>query len=127
LYAVTPTDDFYAGNGAAAAAPRGAQLDEPIRAFAAGGEYEPLSFAVFALEDLADPVVEFTEAVNDTGASIPKSWMDLRAERPDGFLVGREVLGSMAKGAARRYFLTVRVPPGIPAGLYRGSLALSAE
>jgi hypothetical protein len=127
LYAVTPTDDFYAGNGAAAAAPRGAQLDEPIRAFAAGGEYEPLSFAVFALEDLADPVVEFTEAVNDTGASIPKSWMDLRAERPDGFLVGREVLGSMAKGAARRYFLTVRVPPGIPAGLYRGALTFSAE
>ena len=122
-YAVTATADFRAS-----AVPRLAETVEPIRAFAAGGEYEAVSFAVFAIEDVKAPRFEFTELrpARGSGKPIPVTVMDLRAERPDTVLVKQEVLGDLAKNTARRYMLTIYVAPGTPAGVYTGTLRFTA-
>gem|GEM_PF-2893268 len=136
FYAVTPTDDFRGGGGAprrgrqrrqGASFPRRAELSEPIRAFAAGDEYEAVSFAVFALDDLRNPRVEFTQLRSDSGGVIAPDQMDLRAERLDNFLVKQETLGDVPKNTGRRYFLTIYVAPGTPAGVYRGTVTFTAE
>jgi len=131
-YAYTATDDFYTGRGLRATGgsitpPRKAQLSAPIRAFAAGDEYEAVSFAVFALRDIKSVEVEFSELRLKSGGTIGKDRMDLRAERPDRFLVKQEVLGGLAKGQGRRYLLTVYVAPGTPAGLYEGAVTLKVD
>jgi len=130
VYAVPATADFYTGGGmrsggGAAAPPRRAQLSAPVRAFAAGGEYEAVSFAVFALRDIENPVVEFTAARSAAGQAIPETHLVLRAERPDRYLVEPGTLGGLPAGAGRRYFLTAYVPPGTPAGIYEGSLSIA--
>lgn len=135
MYGVTATSDMASGGrgrrrrsaAPTDAFPRKAELDAPMRAFAAGDEYEAVSFVVFALEDLKNPRVTFTELKNSTGAVIPPGLMDLRAERTDTYLVKQESLGDMPKNTARRYFLTVYVAPGTPAGDYRGKVIFSAD
>jgi hypothetical protein len=132
-YAFTATDDFYTGGrgiramGGGVTPPRRAQLAAPIRAFAAGGEYEAVSLAIFALRDIKSVAVEFGELTLKSGAAISKGQMDLRVERPDRFLVKQEVLGGLAKGEGRRYLLTVYVAPGTPAGLYEGTITLTVD
>ncbi|MHC4714401.1 MAG: carbohydrate binding family 9 domain-containing protein, partial [Planctomycetota bacterium] len=96
LYAVTATDDFYKGGrlrstGGAIEPPRRAEVAAPIRTFAAGGQYESIAFAVFALKKLKAPRIEFGEFTNAARATIPRKCVDLRAERPDGYLVGPDV------------------------------------
>jgi hypothetical protein len=117
----TASADFRSG-----ATPRKAQLAAPIRAFAAGDEYEPVSFVVRAMRDLKTLRVEATELKGAAGA-IPASQMDLRAEGPSTLLVKQESLGELPKDCVRRYFLTVYVAPGTPAGLYEGTLKFTAE
>jgi hypothetical protein len=134
-YGETATADFGAARrrrrGApavgAAAYPREAELARPIRAFAAGGEYEAVAFAIFALADLKKPRVEFSELRSAAGKMIAADQMDLRAERADHFVVRQETLGDIRKGTGRRYFLTIWVAPGIAAGVYNGTLKLSAS
>jgi len=58
---------------------------------------------------------------------MPRSQMDLRAERPDTYLVKQDTVGGIPKNTARRYFLTVYVAPGTKAGAYSGTLTFSAE
>ena len=130
VHAVPATMDFYTGGGmreggGAAAPPRKAQLAAPIQAFAAGGEYEALAFAIFALRDMEDPVVEFTEPRSAAGAVIPASHLDLRAERTDRYLVKPETLGGLPAGAGRRYLLTAYIPEGTSAGLYEGTFSIA--
>lgn len=130
VHAVPATADFYTGGGmreggGAAAPPRKAQLAGAIQAFAAGDEYEALSFAIFALRDIENPVVEFTEPASAAGDVIPESHLDLRAERPDRYLVKPGTLGGLPAGAARRYLLTAYIPAGTPAGLYEGMLSIA--
>jgi hypothetical protein len=120
-YAVTATADFETD-----APPRRAQLGAPVRAFAAGGEYEGLAFAVFATGDVGGVTVEAGELVSVGGKKISAEHTCLRAERPDGFLVAPEVMGALAAGSGRRYFLNVYVAPGTAAGKYRGKVAISA-
>ena len=132
-YAETATADSRAGGGrrqessAAATYPRRAELSLPIRAFAAGDEYEAVAFAFYALDDLKSPRVEFSNLASASGGVIRAGQMDLRAERSDLFLVKNDSLGDIPKNTLRRYFLTIYVAPGTPAGIYSGTLAFSAE
>ncbi len=107
--------------------PRQAQADAPLRAFASGGEYEPIAFGIHALADLSGIAVTFTEMKNAAGAVIPVSQMDLRAERPDGLLVKPDKVPTLGADKSRRYFLTTWVAPGTAAGLYSGSVTFAAE
>jgi hypothetical protein len=131
-YAETATADSRADGGrreesAAAAYPRRAELSLPMRAFAAGDEYEAVAFAFYALDDLVSPRVEFSDLESASGGVIRADQMDLRAERSDLFLVKLESLGDIPKNTLRRYFLTIYVAPGTPAGIYTGTLSFSAE
>jgi len=121
LCPVTDSADFLPTS-----APRKAEIDEPLRAFAAGGEYEPITFAIFALTDLADLRIESTDLKSKSGAVIPISQMDLRAERADGCLVKQEKAPALKAGQGRRYFLTVYVAPGTQSGVYEGTLSITA-
>ncbi len=133
-YAETATADYSgAGRGRRRAAlppsafPRRAQLDAPIRAFAAGDEYEAVSFAIFALNALKNPRVEFSPLAGPSGAAIGVDQMDLRAERADTYLVKQDTLADMPAMTGRRYFLTVYVAPGTPAGKYEGTLTFKHD
>ena len=132
-YADTPTGDFRGDE-----VPRTAELSTPFRAFAAGDEYEPISFVVHAFSDLKDLQIEFSDLRSKSRNVIPTSQMDLRATRVDSvkdeyaawrdpLLVRQEGLGTLAKDCTRRYFLTIYVAPGTSAGLYQGTLSLRAN
>ncbi len=122
LWAITPTADFTSDT-----VPRPAQLDAPLCAFAAGGEYEAVALAVHALEDLHSPRVEIDGLTGREGEVIPPECIDIRAERPDGFICRPERDADIPAKTSRRYFLSVYVAPGTPAGLYKGEVSFTAE
>ena len=122
VWAVTATADFTSRT-----VPRRAQLDAPLRVFAAGGEYEAAALAVFALDDLENPQIEIDGLRLKDGGEIPAASIDIRVERPDGFLVSGKVAGDIPAATARRYFITVYTAPGTPAGLYSGDVRFTAD
>lgn len=61
--------------------PRRQDIDQPVRAFAARNEYEPLTFTLFPLRDFAAVDVRVAPFVADSGQSLPAEGLDLRFVR----------------------------------------------
>jgi len=111
-----------------------------LKAFAAQGEYEPLSFALHALEALDGVAVEASELKSEKGDAIPADHIDVRVVRPvrlpvdskaktfrlQPFLLEKRKAFAVPKGASTQVWLTVQAPPDAKAGTYQGTVAVRA-
>ncbi|MBI3831689.1 MAG: hypothetical protein HY291_19365 [Planctomycetes bacterium] len=115
-----------------------------LKAFAAQGQYEPLTFALYALEDLKGCKVSVGALKNEGGASIPASHVDVRIvrcirskaayENPNDkryrmapFHLETFETFDAAKDRSAQIWITVKAPDAAPAGDYKGTLAVQAE
>ena len=138
LYRVAPLDDL---DPAALPAPDTAGA--ALKAFACGGEYEPVGAAVFASRALQAVRVSVSALTGPKGAAIPPNALDVRMvkrgfmrthyNRPpedvglrSRYLVPAEPF-DMAPNTFRRIHVIVHVPEGTSAGAYRGTLSVSAS
>lgn len=118
--------------------PKAEEMQGPLRAAAARGEYEPMVLAIRPLKDLAGLSVELGELKGPGGAAIAGSDVDVRMVQYHAvvtsgfhhskggtfacepwFLVPRRSIDAQA-GVNRSFWLTVHVPNEAPAGPYRG-------
>ena len=125
--------------------PRQHELDAPVRAFAAPGEYEPLTFTLHALRAVTNVEVRLSALVGTNGrerVELPAENIDLRAVRymfvrpnynafntayraPDVLMPWQPQ--PIPRGENLRLWLTVRVGQGQPAGLYHGRATVTAD
>ena len=126
--------------------PRQHELDAPVRAFASQGEYEPLTFALYPLAGFSNVAVCVAgNLVCTTGvkrAAIDAACLDVRFVRymnvrpnyssfntyyraPDVLMPWRPQ--PLKKGENLRLWLTVHVGLGQPAGVYEGSVVVTAD
>lgn len=115
------------------------EIIERIWTFATPGEYEPLTFSLFARRALEGVRVEVGELAGE-GAVIPRQELDLRVVRvmekrrhsrasSEETELVPEILDYNAPqdipaGTSRQYWLIVHIPPGTPPGIYRGEIAI---
>jgi len=112
-----------------------------LRTFATPNEYEPLCFVIYAMRDLNDVNVTASDLTSDEG-TLPSSCVDIRMvkrglyrrlyTRPpwesdviSRFLV-KELPFDMERHTLREIHLTVHVPEDARAGIYRGTITVSA-
>lgn len=115
-----------------------------LKTFAAQGQYEPLTFALFALEDLKNGKVTVGELKNAGGASIPASHVDVRIVRcirskvaygnPNDkrfrmapFHLETFETFEAAKDRTVQIWITVKAPDSAAAGDYQGKVTVQAE
>jgi hypothetical protein len=121
-------------------APGPAELLQSVDIQAARGEYEPITFAVYALRDLEGLSLQPGPFTGPDGAALPADAFDCRYVRYKfnriGFagagqygvlpaLLARADTVSAKAGTSRRFWVTVHVPTDQPAGLYRGDILLT--
>lgn len=113
-----------------------------LEAFAARGQYEPVSFAVYAISELKDFRVGVGELQNQAGDTIPASHIDLRQVmavrsqvRKDAgqkqfsripFYLEKFDRLNVRKGETAQLWLTLKVPEGAKGGDYRGWVRIQA-
>ena len=117
------------------------EIDAPVRAFAAPGEYEPLTFALHALKPLERVEITLSAFTNATTV-IPREACDLRVVRAmyvrpnynavNTYYLAPDVLmpwqpQGLPRGENLRLWLTVKVPLGQPEGLYTSEATVCAE
>lgn len=117
--------------------PTAAEIDPTLRAFAAPGEYEPLTFTVRPLRGITRAAIE----VGDIGP-VPANAIDIRKvrylkARPNYDVAGRyrivpDILdrwegGPLEAGENATFWLTIHVPDKAPAGLYRSHITFIAD
>ena len=121
-------------------APFAAMRTELVRCFAARGQYEPLTFGVWSLEDLAHVTVRLGQLRSEDGAVIPADHVEVRVARPvreivdagartwqwRPFLLERRVEFPIPVGTAAQVWLTVKMPEDAKAGVYAGTARLNA-
>ena len=115
------------------------ELDAPVRSFATWNEYEPLTFALYALKACSNINVQVEALVSTVGVkrvSIDPCNIDVRYVRymhvrpnystfniyyraPDVLMPWSAQ--ALPQGENLRLWLTVHVSPGQPAGLYTGN------
>ncbi|NCO32603.1 MAG: hypothetical protein AUJ92_14885 [Armatimonadetes bacterium CG2_30_59_28] len=125
--------------------PTRADMEAPARAYAAWGEYEPITFVLFPLRDLSNVTVKVTDLRSTAGQSILSQNIDVRyvrymRVRPNYRVEGvyyraPDVLmpmqpSALQKGENFSVWLTVYVDPcerarHTPDGLYEGSAEVS--
>jgi hypothetical protein len=120
-----------------------------VSGFASGDEYEPFTFAVYALSAVrglkaeAGPLVlqgqPFDSAQGRPGVQIPVGRMDLRTVRCLNRFMGEKKFkrvpillekvapGDLTAGEVRQFWLSVYVSSDTPAGLYEGDLRLTYD
>ena len=112
-----------------------------LRAFAARGEYQPMSFCIHALEPLEGVAVAAGELRSDKGGIIPADHVDVRVVRAlrvpvdrvaktyrlQPLLLERRPAFSVAKGATAQVWLTLKAPDDTAAGLYEGAVTIEAK
>ena len=116
--------------------PRSASLNPCLRIFASLGEYEPVTFTVLPLRELAGATVATSE-LRCGQAAIPAENIDIRAVRfmhvrPNysafhSYSVAPDVLEhrdhiDLRQGSNQRYWVTVKVPDDAQPGVYEGRL-----
>ncbi len=123
--------------------PLAREINAPVRAFAAQNEYEPLTFTIHPLKDFEKLQVTVGEMVNESGAQLPATAIDLRYVRymhvrpnystfnlyyraPDVLMPWRGTQ-RLLKGENFRVWITVKVEPGTPGGGYQGNVELDAD
>ncbi|MCZ7646754.1 MAG: hypothetical protein M5U26_15950 [Planctomycetota bacterium] len=114
-----------------------------VHAFAAQGEYEPLSFALHALEDLKNCRVRLGAWKSSSGDVFPAAHVDVRIVRPirsavryrtedkrfrwAPFLLEQHETFGVARNHSAQVWLTVHVPESAAPGDYSGVLTAEAE
>jgi hypothetical protein len=121
--------------------PSRGEVVDSLRLLAAPGQYEPITFAVYALRPLSKVTVTPGQLVGPTGATIPETALDARMGRyviqrvgytsPDYCVVPKLLVKSAEVGVAperpQLYWLTLHVPPEASAGDYRGAVRVEAD
>ena len=122
-------------------APAPAEITTALTGFATPGEYEPITFAVYALRPLEQVRVSLPRLVADGGAAIPPENIDVRTvhswdvrmhygsrnqfrQVPEMLLRSARV--DLDAAESRRFWLTVKIPDDARAGVYRGTVAVTA-
>ena len=117
------------------------ELADAVSAFASGDEYEPLTFAVYALSGVRGLKAEAGPLVlqGQPEAQIPISHMDLRAVRCLNRFMGekkfsrvpslleRSPARDLPAGDARQFWLNVYVSPETRPGVYEGVVRLTYD
>ena len=117
------------------------QVVDSLQLLAAPGQYEPVTFAVFALRPLSKVTVAPSPLVGPAGATIPASAFDPRMGRyvlqrvgytdPEYCVVPKLLVKSAAVGVAperpQLYWFTLHVPPETPPGGYKGAVRVEAD
>lgn len=122
------------------AQPDGDERIGELRAFVTPGEYEPISFVVHALEDIQDLRLAVGDLVAASGrissAQIDPRWVryvrqvtdkQKKLYRDVPFLLERRAGISLKCGTNAQAWLTLKVPDASSAGLYKGTVTLTAD
>jgi len=116
--------------------PKRSEIRSAFSIFASLGEFEPLTFCVYAIKPLTAAVVVSDLVRRDGKARLPKENIDVRAMSPvyrakgaDYKLVSnimeKTPQVAVAAGRTRQFWLTVFVPKETAPGVYRGSVRLT--
>ncbi len=122
------------------------EITDTLSVFAAPGEYEPASFAIYARRPLTDVTVSVGDLTPDglsASGVITAGNVDIRVVRvvtkrldarsdPDQTELVPEILDYNApqdipSESSKQYWLTLRVPPDAPPGDYRGVITIAAS
>jgi hypothetical protein len=110
------------------------QIKTEISIFVTKGEYEPVSIAVYPWKDLGNSQLIVEELVDDKGNVISANNISVKFAQYKLKLSGKkvyEVRGELLrnndktdvkKGVTRQFWLTVKAPEDIPAGVYQGNI-----
>jgi hypothetical protein len=117
------------------------EIDRPIIAFAALGQYEPILLCVRPLENLDDAVLTLSDLVGPGGRllgeqniDVRQLWIQRRAENraaktcrlvPDILEAAHPT--AMAKGLTRHYWVTLFAPQDAVPGVYCGTATFRAK
>ena len=117
------------------------ELDAPLRLFAAGNELESVTFTVHAMKNIGSVKLETSPLSGPGGAKLAApeiryvrymfvrphyTVLDKYFEAPDIVMPYRKPL-ELDKGRNLRFWLTVKVPAGTPAGTYTGEVKLTCD
>jgi hypothetical protein len=122
--------------------PRRRDIDQPVRAYAARDEYEPMTFSLFPLRDFASVDVRLAPFVSTSGQELPMDDLDLRYVRylnvrpnyrtyrryyraPDVLMPWQP--RPLIKGENLRLWLTVYTGPAAKEGIYRSTAEIVAD
>ena len=141
LFAADPAQRIYASTR-----PDTQQISQPLIVQATRGESAVATLGVVPLRPLFNMRLTGADLCGPDGAQIPASALDLRVvqcwpqidKTPAGrgkvqvipellLKQDRQPAVCAPEGATRQYWITVRVPPDVAAGQYRGDLRFSAE
>lgn len=121
-------------------APSADEIATELHTFATRGEYEPLTFFVYALNTIREVRVRVSPLAR-SGCSIPADHIDLRWVRPVRqvsnkarklyrripFLLEKKEKVSVHKGENAQFWLTMKVPEQVRAGVYEATVKVSAD
>ena len=115
--------------------PRPEEMNPELRVFATPGEFEPLTFIVHPLRDLAGAKVTVSDLGPVKASDIDVRHVRFLRARPNYTVTGRyRIVPDMLErfdsldlpaGENARFWLTVRVPDDAPPGLYRGGVTFT--
>ncbi|MFC1582283.1 glycoside hydrolase domain-containing protein [Planctomycetota bacterium] len=119
--------------------PETEELLADIEAWAAPGEYEPITFCIRPLADLKDITVTVSDLASANGAAIPASAIEIglakqimfsvagNKHKPTPHLVVPAVPVSAPTNYNRQFWLTLHVPDKAAAGEYKGEVRIACQ
>ena len=119
------------------------EATDTLKTFASRGEYEPVTFCIYALRDLGQVSVEVSDLRGPRHGTIAAANIDVRSVRcwpkrvwkkppasqyriEPWFLEKRNGV-DVPKNSTQRFWLTAYVPPDTPAGAYSGTIRIAGE
>ncbi len=123
-------------------APDEDELSPEVEVWAARGEYEPITFSVYALKDLEGLAVEVQDFRGPDGALLGRDAFDCRVVRYKfksigftgagqygvvPFILAKDEPTWAKEGMSRRFWVTLHVPVDQPAGEYAGTIVLRGK
>ena len=126
----------YLERGTRRSAPRPEERVDRLTLVAARGEFEPVSFAVYALSDLEDVRAEVLDFIGPAGFVLSGEAAELQlvesmtwwitprqSRRIEAYLIPNRPR-DIAAEFTQRYWLTVRVPDAVAPGRYEGGVRI---
>jgi len=117
--------------------PQRGEIRDELKLTAASNEYESVTFAVRALEDLRDVRVEVSDLVGERGGRIPRReiavrfvrYIEIAQARAKAYRVCPHILmehdsTNIPAGTSKWIWLTVHVAKGTPSGEYGGTVTV---